>query len=355
MVSLFHLRNQNTISVARACVSIILLMGLHQVCLAQQPETHTTHSPVPADRAMAAATTTPPPKPTDDRYRIGPGDVLDIRVFNKQQFSRDGVRVDSRGMIRMPLIKDEIQAACRTEHELASEITTLYKEYLREPQVDVFIKDYQSQPVAVLGAVRAPSRFQLQRRVRLLELLSFTGGPSDNAGRTIQIVHTASPSICESTTTSPDQDGEAGFSVLDNYKLSDTLRGDETANPYVRPGDVVSVSEAEQAYIVGNVLRPAAIPLKDPVTVSRAIAMCGGLMPDTRSDRVRIVRQAPGSTNKTELFVDLKAIDKQRAEDVTLQSGDIVDVPASGGKRLLRSLIGAVVPTVGQLPVRVIP
>ena len=70
---------------------------------------------------------------------------------------------------------------------------------------------------------------------------------------------------------------------------------------------------------------------------------------------MRIVRQAPGSTNKTELFVDLKAIDKQRAEDVTLQSGDIVDVPASGGKRLLRSLIGAVVPTVGQLPVRVIP
>jgi DNA repair exonuclease SbcCD nuclease subunit len=51
----------------------------------------------------------------------------------------------------------------------------------------------------------------------------------------------------------------------------------------------------------------------------------------------------------------LRAIDKQKAEDVVLQAGDIVDVPASGPKRLLRALVGAVVPTVGQLPVRVIP
>jgi polysaccharide export outer membrane protein len=353
MVSLFHLENLKINSVVRACASIALLVGLHQVCLAQQSSTNTTATSVPASAPVEVATATPSLKPTDNRYRIGPGDVLDIRVFNKPQFSRDGVRVDSRGMIRMPLIKDEIQAVCRTEHELASEITTLYKEYLREPQVDVFVKDYQSQPVAVLGAVRAPARFQLQRRVRLLELLSFVGGPSENAGQTIQIVRTAAPSMCESA--APDEVGEAALSVLDNYKLSETLQGSEKANPYVRPGDVVSISEAEQAYIVGNVLRPAAISLKEPTTVSRAIAMCGGLMPDTRSDRVRIVRQVPGSTSKTELFVDLKAIDKHRAEDITLQSGDIVDVPTSGGKRLLRSLIGAVVPTVGQLPIRVIP
>ena len=89
--------------------------------------------------------------------------------------------------------------------------------------------------------------------------------------------------------------------------------------------------------------------------MSRAIAMSGGTMPDTKSDRVRIVRHAPGSTAKTEIFVDLKAIDKQRAEDIVLQAGDIVDVPTSGARRLLRSLVGAVVPSVAQLPVRVIP
>jgi polysaccharide export outer membrane protein len=254
----------------------------------------------------------------------------------------------------MPLIQGEIQAACHTEAELAKEIATRYLEYLRNPQVDVFIRDYQSEPVAVLGAVRTPSRFQLQRRVRLLELLSHVGGPTDNAGRSIQIVHTATAaSMCEASGQNESDQSEA--SVLDNYTLTDTLKGEDKSNPYVRPGDVITVTEAEQAFVVGNVLRPMAIPLRERITVSRAIAMSGGTMPDTKGERVRIVRQPPGSTTKTEIFVNLKAIDKQKSEDIVLQGGDIVDVPTSGGKRLLRSLVGAVVPTVAQLPVRVIP
>lgn len=338
----------------RACLSLCLLLLLltaaRQTGFAQQSTANQLGATPPSINAQAAPGSE---RAADDRYRIGLGDVLDVRVFNKPQFSRDGVRVDQRGMIRMPLIEGEIQAACRTEAELADVLTTLYKEFLRQPQVDVFIKDYQSQPVAMLGAVRLPSRFQLQRRARLLELISFAGGPNDAAGRTIQVVHTAAPSMCE--TRSAGEAGDASLSVIDNYRLSETLRGDEAANPYVRPGDVISISEAEQAFVVGNVLRPSSVVLKEPITVSRAIAMCGGLMPDTKSDRVRIVRQAQGSTAKQELYVDLKAIDKRRAEDVLLQAGDIVDVPTAGGKRLLRTLVGAVVPAVGQLPVRVIP
>lgn len=309
-------------------------------------------SSVAANNVAASASTGVPARRADEHYRIGPGDVLDVRVFNKPQFSRDGVRVDGRGMIRMPFIEGEIQAACQTEQQLADEIGTRYVDYLRNPQVDVFIRDYQSQPVAVLGAVRAPSRFQLQRRVRLLELLSHAGGPTDNAGRTIQVVHTSTTAVCEGTTL---QAGETEPSALDNYKLDDTMNGDDKSNPFVRPGDVITVPEAEQAYVVGNVLRPSAVSLKERITVSRAIAMSGGLMPDTKTDRVRIVRQPPGSMTKTEIYVDLKAIDKQRAEDVALQAGDIVDVPVSGGKRLLRSLLGAVVPSIAQLPTRVIP
>ncbi len=323
-----------------------LLMLTPGVVWTQQPELGNS-SPAPTGASSAS---TPA---TEDRYRIGPGDVLDIRIFNKPQFSRESVRVDGRGMIRMPLIQTEIRAACRTEAELAREVTTQYLEYLRNPQVDVFIRDFQSQLVSVLGAVRTPSRFQLQRRVRLLELISHSGGPSDAAGRTIQVVHTATPSICGTSSVAEVDDSETN--VLDNYKLDETLKGEMAANPYVRPGDVISVSEAEQAFVVGNVLRPQAISLKEPITVSRAVAMSGGTMPDTKSDRVRIVRQPPGTAARTEIIVDLKAIDKQKAEDIVLQAGDIVDVPTSGAKRLFRSLVGAVVPSVAQLPTRIIP
>lgn len=332
-----------------SCFGIAILASISGTASAQQSVGRANSQSGAAGPGTAVVSAV---KSSEDRYRIGPGDVLDIRVFNKPQFSRDGVRVDGRGMIRMPLITGEIQAACRTEQELADEITTRYGEYLWNPQVDVFIRDYQSQPVAVLGAVRAPSRFQLQRRVHLLELLSFVGGPTETAGRTIQVVHTAIPSACETSGAAKPEEKET--SVLDNYKLSETLKGEEAANPFVRPGDVVNITEAEQAFVVGNVLRPAAISLKEPITVSRAIAMSGGTMPDTKTDRVRIVRQSPGSA-RSEIFVDLKAIDKRQAEDVVLQAGDIVDVPTSGTKRLLRSLVSTVVPTISQLPVRVIP
>jgi polysaccharide export outer membrane protein len=250
----------------------------------------------------------------------------------------------------MPLLDGDIKVTCRTVDELAADITTRYTKYVRKPQVEVFIREYNSQPVAVIGAVAQPGRFQLQRPVRLLEILTLVGGPSASAGRTVQITHADSlPTCAEGAVTA--KDGQGGLAP---YNLKDILAGRDEANPYIRPGDVVSVLEAEQIFVVGNVIRPSSIPLKEPLTVSKAIAMSGGVLPYTKSDRVRIIRQSPGST-KREIFVDLKAIDRQKAEDITLQANDIVDVPVSGGKRLLGSLVGSVAPAVTQMPIRVIP
>lgn len=343
---------------ARLCLGVVLLVGLSQLATAQQSAVNAAATPSQSPRTVEASGTTAAPEEkiasadkSHDRYRIGSGDLLDIRVFNKPQFSRDAVRVDACGFIRMPFIENDIQAAGRTESELSKEITRLLKEYLTRPQVDVFIKEYQQQPVAVIGAVRAPSRFQLQRRVRLLDLLSYVNGPSDNAGRSIQVVHTPTVSGCENDVA----EMEADVYSVDYYKLSDTLRGDEKANPYIKGGDIISIAEADQVYIVGNVVKPSALALKEPITISRAIAMAGGTLPDSKRDKVRIVRQAPGSTAKTEFFVDLKAIDKHQAEDVELIANDIVEVLTNSGKRLLKSFIGAVIPSVAQMPVRVVP
>jgi len=284
------------------------------------------------------------------RYVIGVGDVLDIRVFGKPQLTRDAVRVDGRGKIRMPLLEDEIQASCRTEEDLATEITSRYLKYVRRPQVDVFVREYNSQPVAVVGAVKLPGRFLLQRPVRLLELMTLAGGPNERAGRTVQVAHADTLPVCKNGELTALGD----FAVLAAYVLTDVLAGLEKANPYVQPGDVISILEAEQVFVVGNVIRPSSIPLKEPITVSKAIAMSGGVLPYTKSDRVRIIRQSPDIT-KREIFVDLKAIEKERAMDITLQANDIVDVPVSGGRKLLGSLVGSVGPAVMQMPVRVIP
>lgn len=284
---------------------------------------------------------------TDDRYRIGAGDVLDIRVFDRPQLSREAVRVDGRGTIRMPLIEGDIQTLCRTEGELAKEIAIRYLKYQRNPQVEVFVKDYNSTPVSVMGAVGKPGQFQLQRRVRLLEMLSLVGGTTERAGERILITRGVEVSSCSAEPSEAVTNPAA-------YNLNETIAGAEGANPYLRPGDIVTVQEAEQAYVVGNVFRPINIPLKEKISVSRAIAMAGGLLPDSKSDRVRIVRQVPGSDTKTEIYVDLKAIDKRRADDVTLQANDIVDVPTSTGKRVLRTLLNTVAPAITQFPLRII-
>lgn len=316
---------------------------------AQQPAEPIPTNPTVATNAtnnQVALTAT-----TDDRYRIGPGDVLDIRYFNRPNLSREAVRVEGNGMIRMPLIDSEIQAACKTEGELAKEIAGKYTKFYRNPQVDVFIKEYHSKPVAIIGAVNEQSRFELQRRIRLLELLTYAKGPSDKAGQIINIVHAPPSLICQKEGPEADE----ATTAFTSYNLSDTLQGDPRANPYIEPGDIITLPVANQVFVVGNVYTPLTIPLKEPITLSRAVAMAGGVKQDTKKDKVRIIRPQPGSTTSKEIVVDLGAIEKKQTEDIALLPNDIVDVPISGSKTFLRSLLGGIGPTVTQLPIRVIP
>jgi polysaccharide export outer membrane protein len=287
---------------------------------------------------------------------------LEVRVFNHAQLSVM-VRVNEYGMISLPLLGDEVTALCRTERELAREIGNHYVKgrYLRNPQVDVFIKDYQASPVAVIGAVNGPGRFQLQRRVRLLELLMLAGGPNPTAANTIQILHTAPAPACESPLGNATTPGiekktatDSSEGNLVSYKLSETMLGSEGANPYVRPGDIITLPVSGQALILGNVANPGPIVVNEQTTLSNAIALSGGTLPDTRGE-VLIRRQVPGSMEKTEMVVNLTAIRKRQASDVLLQAGDIVEVAAASGfGSVLKGMLRSIVPTVSSLPLRVI-
>jgi len=300
--------------------------------------------------SQTSPTRAAPAAQSTDRYRIGVGDVLEVRVYNRPQLSREAVRVEGTGMIRMPLIDGDIQAACKTEGELAREISVRYARYYRNLPVDVFIKEYHAREVALIGAVNEQGRYQMQRHIRLLELLTFAKGPSEKAGETINIVRGPRTDACAADgSTGANQEG------LITLRLNDTLRGQEAANPYVEAGDIVTVPEAEQVFVVGNVYAPKSLPLKEALTVSRAIAMAGGPLRDSKTDHVRVVRHSTGAGSPSEMFVNLTAIARKKEDDLVLQANDIVEVPESTGKSLIRSLMGAVAPSVAQVPVRVIP
>src|SRR6266404_1151029 len=345
--SIMRLALKTTVQV---CLSSLLLVFSTSVSRAQAPAVASGTTARTVGEQVAATKTEP--AATDTRYRIGPGDVLEIRVARAPELSRDAVRVDQGGNIRMPMLDIDIPAACQTEGELSQNVARLYRKYKNDPHVDVFVKEFQSQPVAVIGAIHGAAQFKMQRQVRLLELISLAGGPTDGAGQTIQIVHAGGGPICQQTGSGSDGSDSSAFVT---YKLSDTLHGLAEANPFVQPGDIVSVPLADQVFVLGNVRKPSAIALKEPLTVSHAIAIAGGTAPSTKRDKIRILRQLPGSTQKQEIYVDLAAIEKNKAEDVALMANDVVDVPISGTKSILRSLLGTVVPTISQLPVRVIP
>jgi len=346
--SIMRLASRKTLRVW--LISLLVILAVHE-SRSQQASVVAAGAPGRTVGEEIAAKKSESPM-TDTRYRIGPGDVLEVRVARAPELSRDAVRVDQGGNIRMPMLDIDIPAACQTEGELSQNIAKLYRKYKNDPHVDVFVKEFQSQPVAVIGAVHGAAQFKMQRQVRLLELISLAGGPTDGAGQTIQIVHAGGGPICQQTGSGSDGSDSSAFVT---YKLSDTLHGLAEANPFVQPGDIVSVPLADQVFVLGNVRKPSAIALKEPLTVSHAIAIAGGTAPSTKRDKIRILRQLPGSTQKQEIYVDLAAIEKNKAEDVLLLPNDVVDVPISGTKSMLRSLLGTVVPTVSQLPIRVIP
>lgn len=349
--------------ISRGVVALLVWTALFALgpsgVVAQQPG-GTAQQPISEASPKVIAGSGPQPSRADiDQYRIGPGDQVSIDFYGKAQLSRVE-RVDSRGLIRMPLIDEDIRASCRTENELADEIARMYRDrqLLKNPVVSVSVKDFKSQPVAVIGAVKSPGQFILQRSVRLLELVVFqAGGPNVNAGRKIQILSTAPPLSCEgSANPAPENASKTNTEgSVATYDLKDMLQGNEAMNPYVRQGDIINIPAAEEALVVGKVMKPSAVPIAENMTLARAIATVGGTLPDSAKDKIRITRQIPGSAATTEIFIDLKARDKSRGENFLLQGGDIVEVAGKTGfQAALSAFTKTLIPMATSLPMRVI-
>lgn len=282
----------------------------------------------------------------DPNYRIGVGDVLSVLVPKNALLTTDTVRVSNSGTIRLPMLEDEIPARCLTEAELSAEVTKRYKKYLLNPQVYVTVREFNSNPIAVVGAVNSPGRFQLQRPIRLLELMTYVNGVRDNAGRTVQIIRNPGSQSCSASPTemivvSADEE------MIINLPLAELMKGTETANPYVYAGDIIQVAEAEQAYIIGNVRSAATINLQEPVTLTKAIAIAGGLADGAQAKKIKISRQGVEP-----MIVSLNDINERKAEDVLLQPNDIVEVPGPNKtKKFLKDLLRTIVPAVTRVPI----
>jgi protein involved in polysaccharide export with SLBB domain len=124
----------------------------------------------------------------------------------------------------------------------------------------------------------------------------------------------------------------AAIGELEVYQIN-TLKtggvGNNTglgADPYIRPGDIVIVTEGLPIYITGGVNAPGAITMKDQMTLLRAIAMVGGIQRLAKSKEIHIYRQKEGKLGQNDMKIDYEAIKNGKQPDILLQAYDIIDV-----------------------------
>ena len=261
-------------------------------------------------------------------YQLGPGDVLEVRVFGQHDLNSND-QVDSEGNLSSLPFLEPIPAKCRTERQVQKDIALAYSRLIKEPQVSVRVIERNSrQPASVSGAVRQAGKIPTDRGLRLNELIAASGGITDRAAGTIQVLHTE-PVLCPGPGEEVESLPLAGTAVpLQIIKIADLQKG--TANPLIRPGDLVLVTEAEPVYITGSVVSPGAIMLRDQLTLSRALGMVGGTRTEAKLSEIKIYRQKAGGSSQEIIPVDFEAIKKNQKPDVFLQPYDVIEVHDSG-------------------------
>ena len=301
------------------------------------------------------------------RYRMGAGDILDVRVFGQPDLT-SAVEVDEDGNISsLPFIEDPIPAKCKNEKEVQKLITDAYAKYIVKPRVSVRITERRSRPPAIVfGAVRLPSRVSMNRRLRLHEVLVTAGGVTQNASGTIDVLHTENE-MCVETEEVPtavavasavaaNHSKESDIGKLETFKIVDLKGGSAENNPYIRPGDIVIVNEGEPVFITGAVFQPRELVIKDQLTLARAIAMAGGPQKLANTSQVHIYRKKDGQIGSEDLKYDYDAIRKGKAPDVLLKAYDIIDVRPVGimhRKSVTEIIKGLGTGSLGTLPMRI--
>jgi polysaccharide biosynthesis/export protein len=301
-------------------------------------------------------------------YRIGAEDLLEISVYGATDLDRT-VRVSADGWISLPLAGD-VRAGGLTTRELESQIESLLqKNYMTHPEVNVFLKEMQSHPVSVLGAVGKPGVFQIRGAESLVEVLSMAQGLADDAGENVIVMrhggavpHASprSPSPQQGNAAVPSGDSaepesfpengsEVGGPILRIDLKELLMSADPRSNVMIYPGDVVKVPLAGIVYVVGQVRKPGGFLLKtnEDLSVLQALALAEGTTSTSAGKSARIIRTQSGK--RTEIPVNLNRILAGKAPDPVLQAKDILFVPNSAGKTALYRGAEAAVTITGGL------
>jgi len=271
---------------------------------------------------------------------VGTGDLLHIDVFDVPELTRE-VRVSDTGDISYPLIPGKIAAAGETPFQLEVNLEHLLIEngLISHPQVSVFVKEQNSQPVTIVGAVMHPMIFQVIRPTTLLEVLAAAGGIAQEAGSKIVIIRPNHPGIGGPPAAGTDGTPGPDSQVM-TIEIQDLLEsGNSSFNVAIYGGDFISVPSAGIVYVEGSgISQPGGYVLQshgEQITVLKAVALAHGMTGFAKADDAVIFRMNPNTGQRDQIAVHIKQIEKNKTEDVAMKSNDILYVPDSLGRKIL--------------------
>ena len=338
-----------------------------------------------------AASSSRAPQPRD--YVIGPGDLVNVQVFDVPEMSRE-LRVSQTGTIGMPLVPVRLHVAGLTEIQTERKITEVLEAngLISHPEVSVTVKEKKSRPITIVGAVAHPQVYEADRQVTLIDVLAQAGGITADASDHVIVTRPERDQSQDSAQSQPDTAGDsapvpsaasgaaptsapaaATKSAAEplppqippplvntiTVNLSQILEaGDMANNVVIQPGDVVTVPHAGIVYVLGAVSKPGGYTVTNDraqLSTLKVLSLAGGLDKTAKSDRAVIVRK-DATGQQQQVDVDLKKIMKFESEDVQLRPSDILYVPRSAGKQAaIRAAELATAVGTGVLIYRLVP
>lgn len=210
-------------------------------------------------------------------YRIGARDLLEIRIFGYEDMTTT-VRVSEDGSITLPFLK-KVEVEGLSKGELEIKLNQLYAEkYLENPQVTIFIREYRSKMVSVIGAVVNQGQYELLGRQTLVEIITMAGGITAVAGEDIFVTRAY----------------EETSQVL-KIPIEELLKGDIIFNIVLQPKDIIHVpiERLVKVYVFGRVNKPGALEVRKSKlpTLVQAIAEAGGFAERAAKGSVKIIRK----------------------------------------------------------------
>lgn len=272
-----------------------------------------------------------------EKYVLGAGDRLSFILYagGDPQFNGKGeitLTVSEDGTITLPFL-GKVNAGGLNVDQLTERITAgLAADYFVDPQVILSVVEFRSKKVYVLGEVKEPGSYGMEREATtLLEVISMAGGATEKRGKKAFVLRGAYQELASGGEINDLVEKQEPI-VVDLQRLLE--RADLGANVKLEPDDVIYIPPRmfvdiaqSKIYVMGHVDKPGIYDFQDGITALNACLLAGGFAKFAAPNRATVTRLENGEN--IIIKIDLDDVRKGTAEDIVLQPGDRVYVPKS--------------------------